>query len=193
VWSRLQQLAGDLAQRQGKLIALQITPEKLDAIPQQIHQPFTDITIQLIQNAVIHGIESPDTRKRSNKPEHGAISVKIKSPHPDVYQLVVRDDGNGIDLEKIRNAAANLGLASQRELFEYSQQELAELIFQPFLSTQKEPTTDAGRGIGMDLVRTIVKQHLGNIQIDTESGQYTQFKVQLTPDSRLHDSMVKML
>ena len=130
----------------------------------------------LLRNAIAHGIELPAMREQAGKPAVGCIKIILAQQGNDVI-MQVSDDGQGLDLERIREKALAAGLLKAD--FSASDAELAALIFEPGLSTVDEITTIAGRGIGMDVVRATVLAQGGTLDVSTQSGIGLTFKLVL--------------
>jgi len=134
------------------------------------------IIIQLVKNAVTHGIESPEERDASGKNRKGKIIVSSNSDESG-FKITVLDDGKGLQLEALRRKAIDQGSYSEAELNTWSNQKLARLLFTKGLSTQEETTIDAGRGMGMDIVRHEVSKAGGKISLSFIPNQQTKFTI----------------
>ncbi len=130
----------------------------------------------MLRNAVAHGIESPAERKKAGKPESGSIHFSISNEGSNIL-IKIKDDGAGIDLEAIRNKAIDKGLIKTEDAV--TKEQLLEMIMQSGFSTAKSVSQIAGRGVGMDVVNTEIKQLGGIFNIDTEKDQGTTFTVSL--------------
>ena len=130
----------------------------------------------MLRNAVTHGIESREQRQATDKPETGEITLKLVQEANEII-LSLSDDGRGLDRERIRQRAEELGLL--RPAQEISDAALLDFIFQPGFSTATELTQVAGRGVGMDVVKTAVSALGGRVEIVTEPGQGTVFNLYL--------------
>ncbi|MEA1969964.1 MAG: chemotaxis protein CheA, partial [Thermodesulfobacteriota bacterium] len=126
----------------------------------------------LMRNCVDHGIESPDHRKKAGKSETGTISVKAFHQGGNVH-INIFDDGKGIDPEKIVSAAMEKGVITEAFADTMSDKEKIDLIFSPGFSTSDEVTAVSGRGVGMDVVKTNIKELRGHIDIDSIPGHGT--------------------
>ncbi|MFT5534184.1 MAG: chemosensory pili system protein ChpA (sensor histidine kinase/response regulator) [Burkholderiaceae bacterium] len=130
----------------------------------------------LLRNAIVHGIESREQRRAAGKNETGELRVEIRQDGNEVV-LQFADDGRGLDLQRIRSKAQATGLLSpERQL---ADAELTDLIFNPGFSTAAEVTELAGRGIGMDIIRSEAGSLGGRIAIDSRAGQGAQFTIHL--------------
>ncbi|MGK7936767.1 MAG: response regulator [Xenococcaceae cyanobacterium] len=144
-------------------------------IDRSILEALNDPLLHLFRNAFDHGIEDSDTRLQAGKSEEGLITISA-SYRGNQTIITLSDDGGGIDVEKIRAKAIQIGI-SEAELANTRQEDLLELIFEPGFSTAKELTDLSGRGVGMDVVRTNIEQVNGKIQVDTELGMGTTFTI----------------
>jgi chemosensory pili system protein ChpA (sensor histidine kinase/response regulator) len=129
----------------------------------------------LLRNSVVHGIESPADREAAGKPAEGRIEIRLAQELNDV-SVVFSDDGAGLDLARLRQRAAELGAVDIAVL---SDAEAAQLVFTPGLSTAAETSSLAGRGIGMDVVRSDVVALGGRVETQTEPGVGTRFRLML--------------
>ncbi len=142
-------------------------------VERTILEALGDPLMHLFRNAFDHGLETPENRLAQGKPETGLI--EIRAMHQGNRTLItIRDDGNGIPLDKVRAKALQMGL--DEELLEHaSEQELLSLIFEPGFSTSDRVTDLSGRGVGMDVVRDSLQQIKGDITVETKAGQGTTF------------------
>ncbi|MGF1513644.1 MAG: response regulator [Elainellaceae cyanobacterium] len=146
-------------------------------IDRNILEALNEPLLHLLRNAFDHGIEDPDTRQANGKPAQGTI--EISAIHRNNRTLIsIRDDGKGVNLEKIRARARQMGL-DDTLLAAASDDELISLIFEPGFSTSNNVTDLSGRGVGMDVVRDSIKQLQGEISVDTAANQGTTFTLSL--------------
>jgi len=169
---RFQRALRDLALQHGKEVELKVSG-KGTLIDRSILEALSDPLMHLVRNAFDHGIEKPDLRQSQGKPAQGTI--EIKAAHRGNQTIItISDDGNGINLDKIRARAEQMGLDAEL-LAAASEDELLSLIFEPGFSTAERVTDLSGRGVGMDVVRNNLKQIRGDIRVDTQPGQGTTF------------------
>lgn len=142
-------------------------------IERNILEALNDPLMHLLRNAFDHGIEDPQTRRSHGKPQQGTIEIKA-TLRGNQTLISISDDGTGIDLNKIRNKAQQLGL-NPTALTTASEQELLTLIFEPGFSTANQVTNLSGRGVGLDVVRTNLRKIRGDIKVDTQLGVGTTF------------------
>ncbi|QDD66130.1 chemotaxis protein CheA [Herbaspirillum seropedicae] len=171
---RMQHLVRQVAAETGKPLALDLSNCRLQidrAILERLMGPLE----HLLRNAAVHGIESAEQRLAEGKPAVGRLTVQATHEGNEAV-IRVSDDGRGLDLEAIRQKALELGAAG---LAEASQARLADLIFQPGLSTSPQVSALAGRGIGMDVVRSEVAALGGWMRVHSQPGQGVQFTLYL--------------
>ncbi|MBW4633719.1 MAG: hybrid sensor histidine kinase/response regulator [Iphinoe sp. HA4291-MV1] len=137
-----------------------------------------DPLLHLLRNAFDHGIESPSIRQKLGKPEKGQI--EISAYHQGKYLMIeVRDDGQGLDFEKIRAKVVERQLVSLEQASSLSAAQLTEFIFQPGFSTASQVNDLSGRGIGLDVVRTHLQVIQGSVEISSQFNRGTTFKLQV--------------
>jgi Amt family ammonium transporter len=170
----LKEMARRLAVRYGKLADLEIAGfEERDFKPDK-QKALKDILIQLVRNSIYHGIETPEQRIRAGKPETGAITLKAETTE-DALRIVFRDDGAGIDGEKIKTRAVKAGLLSRERADAMTGGESALLIFHSGFSTAGNPDEVAGKGVGLSLVKTRVQELRGRLSLKSRVGSYSEF------------------
>ncbi|MGH8175034.1 MAG: ATP-binding protein [Steroidobacter sp.] len=177
----LEDLATRVATSQAKQVQLRCNG--LDVVPEAYRRAVKDITIQLVRNAVVHGIEEPTERAKANKAETGLLAVEF-STRNDGYELIVQDDGRGLQLERIKEVAVERGLISPAQAAMLDPRQTMALIFRPGFSTADRVTTDAGRGAGMDLVRILVAELGGRVGLASAGGKFSKFKIWLPATQR---------
>ncbi len=173
----LTKLAAKVSESQAKRVELKF--HGLERVPEAYKRAVKDITIQLVRNAVVHGIEMPQDRLASQKPEAGTLNVDFVDRGSEGYELVVRDDGRGLQLDRIKEVAVDRGLISLAQASLLDARQAMALIFRPGFSTAEDVTTDAGRGAGMDLVRVLVAEMGGRVGLASAGGRFAKFKIWL--------------
>ena len=137
-----------------------------------------DPLLHLLRNAFDHGIESPEIRRAKGKPEQGQI--EIRAYHRGSQTIIeVRDDGQGLNLERIRTRALELGLLNAEQLATITNNHLFELIFEPGFSTKSQVSELSGRGVGLDVVRSQMRTLKGTITVSSFPGEGTTFTLRL--------------
>jgi two-component system chemotaxis sensor kinase CheA len=173
----LADLAARVASSQAKQVALKCNG--LDNVPESYRRAVKDITIQLVRNAVVHGIEEPSERAKAHKAEVGTLAVEFGARDSEGYELIVQDDGRGLQLERIKEVAVERGLITPGQAAMLDPRQTMALIFRPGFSTADRVTTDAGRGAGMDLVRILVAELGGRVGLASAGGKFSKFKIWL--------------
>jgi chemosensory pili system protein ChpA (sensor histidine kinase/response regulator) len=172
---RLQRVVRQTAQESGKQADI-----VFEGIEQEMDRNVLERMVapleHLLRNSVVHGIETPAARKKAGKPEQGTIKVSL---HREGTQLAIEvsDDGQGLNYEAIRKTAVERGLMAQGARLR--DQEVAMFIFEAGFSTAREVTQTAGRGVGMDVVASEVKQLGGTLELSSEPGKGARFLIRL--------------
>ncbi|MBV9388831.1 MAG: hybrid sensor histidine kinase/response regulator [Chroococcidiopsidaceae cyanobacterium CP_BM_ER_R8_30] len=162
----------DLSLEYGKKVELTIHGGDI-SLDRTILDALNEPLLQLLRNAFAHGIEDAATRQACGKPEQGMIEISA-SVRGNQVLICVKDDGGGIALDKIRRQAHQLGLDA-KAIAAASDEELLTLIFEPGFSTAEQVTNLSGRGVGLDVVRTNLRQIRGDIKVETQQGVGTTF------------------
>ena len=161
-----------VALKTGKDVRVESDSFELLAVPQHLRRRIKDALVQLARNAVVHGIEDPDIRRELGKSETGTVSISA-SKNEDGLSIRFRDDGHGIDFDKLQEkAAAASGDAGQKD-----RAALVEMIFSPGFSTAGTVGLEAGRGVGLYLVRRIMAEIGGRISVKTRPGSFCEFEL----------------
>lgn len=170
LFTRFPRMARDISIELGKKINL-IMKESDIQLDKNIFERIADPLIHIVRNSLDHGIETPEERKAAGKPEEGII--KLEAHLEDTSLLIeVIDDGRGLDLDKIKTKAVKNGLVSSQTALEMTDEEAINLIFHPGLSTKEKITSISGRGVGMDVVKNSIEEHLnGTITIQSKKNE----------------------
>jgi signal transduction histidine kinase len=151
----------------------------LAEIPPQYAPVVKEICIQMVRNAIAHGIERPGQRSQLGKPEEGSLQIIFEAHDSGGYELTVEDDGHGLNYEEVVERALRLDLLSPQQALTLDWDSIYRLIFEPGFSTADEVSEYAGRGVGLDAVSTRVSEVGGSIDVATAPGEYTRFSVRL--------------
>jgi chemosensory pili system protein ChpA (sensor histidine kinase/response regulator) len=180
LYSRLSRAVRDAAKSAGKQVDLDLSGSETE-LDNNIIQQISDPLVHLVRNSVAHGIERPEDRLTSNKPELGKVSLRAYHRGNHIY-IEVEDDGRGIDYERVKQSAIERGLVSPETADRLTERDLREMLFHPGFTTAPVKTELAGRGVGLDVVRANLNALNGEIDIQSTSGQGTKFtlKVPLT-------------
>jgi two-component system, chemotaxis family, sensor kinase CheA len=177
LFRRFPRVVRDVAKLCGKDVALEVTGEHTDldkSILDALAEPLTHI----VRNAVDHGIEPADDRLAAGKPARGTISLNAYHQGTQVV-LEIKDDGRGIDLDLVREQAVRSGLVKDEDARRLLEQDILNLIFEPGFSTASEVTEISGRGVGMDVVRTVLDRLKGTVHISTSRGTGTTIQLRM--------------
>ncbi|WP_031518039.1 chemotaxis protein CheA [Desulfofalx alkaliphila] len=177
IFNRFPRMVRDTAQKLGKEIDF-IVEGKETELDRNVIEMIGDPLIHLIRNAIDHGIETPEERIRKGKPRAGRLELKA-SYHESHIVITIEDDGKGIDVNKIRQRAVDLGLYDREGAARLSDREVLDLIFRPGFSTASSVSDLSGRGVGMDVVRTAIEQINGMVDLDTKLGEGSKFTISL--------------
>lgn len=173
-----QRLAQKLADDQGKQVSLAAHGFETLALVGEAAATLRDALVQLVRNAVVHGIEVPQERTRAGKAAAGTVRLHAKAA-ADGYEIICHDDGRGLDAERLRAAALKSGRWSAEELSGWDEHRLRGLVFESGLSTAEAVTTAAGRGVGMDVVKRKVEALGGHLAFATQPGHYCAWRITL--------------
>jgi two-component system, chemotaxis family, sensor kinase CheA len=175
LFRRLPRIVRDVAKLRKKEIAIEIAGQDTD-LDKSVLDAFSEPMAHLVRNAADHGIEPPEERLSRGKPARGVIRLDAYHQGNQVV-IEVSDDGRGIDREKVVRKAIEAGIVSREEVNEMSQEEILNLIFHSGLTTAEEVTEISGRGVGMDVVKTVIDRLKGKILVKSEPGRGTTFQL----------------
>jgi two-component system chemotaxis sensor kinase CheA len=177
LFRRFPRIVRDVARQCGREVDLELSGQETDldkGILDAIAEPLT----HLVRNAVSHGIEAPEQRRSQGKPPRGKI--RLNAYHQGNQVVVeIADDGRGIDAQKIRSRAIELGMLTSEEAARLNEAETLDLIFRPGFSTAEVVTEVSGRGVGMDVVHSVLQRLKATIHVETHVGQGTTFRLKL--------------
>lgn len=177
LFRRFPRMVRDVAKQCGRQVELAVSGQDTDldkSILDAIAEPLT----HLVRNAVGHGIETPAERQRQGKPAQGTIRLDAYH-HGNQVIVEVSDDGAGIDLLKVKAKAVEQQIATSEEVARMSESEIMNLVFRPGFSTADEVTEIAGRGVGLDVVQSVLQRLKGTVSVETRPGQGTTFRLKL--------------
>ena len=178
----------DGARAAGKSVVLEVRGETVE-MDTTIVELMADPLIHLVRNAIAHGIEPEEARRRQGKPPQGTIHLGAAHKGGSIY-IEVADDGRGIDVEAVGEAARRGGFISAEALARLGERDILDLIFLPGLTTATSVTATAGRGVGMDVVRANVGRLGGEIEVQTEAGRGTRFRIRLPLTVAISDALM---
>ncbi len=174
---RLPRAIREISMKLNKQVKLQVEGREVlvdKMILEHLYNPMT----HLVNNAITHGIESPEVRRKKGKPLEGKITIRAFLQGNQTL-IMVSDDGAGIDAEQVKRKAVEKGLMSQLDVNLLTEQEVYELLFHAGFSTKDQADDFAGRGVGLDVVRTSLLDIRGSVTIDSVLGQGTTFNIRL--------------
>lgn len=177
VFNKFPRIVRDMEKATGKRIDLTIEGESTE-VDKTLIEAIGDPLTHIIRNAVDHGIESPQVRAQKGKPAHGTIALKAYHEGGQVI-VEVSDDGAGINANKVLEKAIQNSLITRADAPNMKEPEILSLIFEPGFSTAAQVTNISGRGVGMDVVKTNIEKVRGVIDIETEEGAGTIFRLQI--------------
>ena len=177
IFNLFPRMVRDLARQQRKEIELVISGGETRA-DKRILEEMKDPLMHILRNAIDHGIETPEERRKSGKPAIAKIELRGYQTATHIV-LEVCDDGWGLDIEKIKQTALKRGICQPEELLGMTPQQIHSLIFAPGFTTRTVVTEVSGRGVGMDVVRTNVERLKGIIQVESSPRKGSVFRIQL--------------
>jgi two-component system chemotaxis sensor kinase CheA len=177
LFRRFPRMVRDVSRQCGRDVELVLNGQETDldkGILDAIAEPLT----HLVRNAVSHGIEPADERRKAGKAAHGTIRLNAYH-HGNQVVVEISDDGRGIDAQRIRAKAIELGLTTTQEAARLTEAETLDFIFRPGFSTAEQVTEVSGRGVGMDVVQSVLHRLKASISVETRPGQGTTFRLKL--------------
>ena len=177
VFSRFNKLARDVARSLSKEVELEIIGADTE-LDRNLVEALADPLVHLVRNAIDHGVETPELREVTGKPRSGNVRLSAQQ-EGDFVSIEVNDDGAGIDPERLRVKAREKGLIEAEAAARLSSEECLQLIFLPGFSTKQAVTDISGRGVGMDVVQSRIRELSGQIQIQSELGRGSRFLIRV--------------
>jgi len=175
LFRRFPRIVRDVAKQRNKDIGLEIAGQNTD-LDKGILDALSEPLAHVVRNAADHGIETAAEREAAGKPGHGTI--RLNAYHEgDRVVIEVSDDGRGLNRDKIVRRAVEQGIISAEDTLRLNEVEALQLIFAPGLSTADAVTEISGRGVGMDVVKTALEDLKGSVEIDSEPGKGTTFRL----------------
>ncbi len=177
VFSRFPKLARDVARALDKEVELELHGAETE-LDRNLVEALADPLIHLVRNAIDHGIEMPALREATGKPRAGTVRL-IAQQQGDYVGIEVQDDGAGIDPERLRTKAIEKGLIDAEAAARLGSEECLNLIFLAGFSTRTEVSDISGRGVGMDVVQSRIRELAGQIQVHSELGRGSRFSLRV--------------
>jgi len=175
--NKLPRIVRDVAREEDKQVDLEMVGEDVE-LDRSILDEIGDPLVHLVRNAVDHGIETPEVREAAGKPAEGSVELRATRER-DRVTITVEDDGAGIEVDALRDAAVEEGIHTRSEVDSMDDDDVLELIFHSGFSTAAEVTDVSGRGVGMDVVAETVDRLDGTVSVDTEPGEGTTITMEL--------------
>ncbi len=176
-WQKLPRVVRDLSNELSKKIELVMQGADTE-LDRQVLEVIKDPLTHMVRNSADHGIESPSERKAAGKPEKGTIRLNAYHEGGSIT-IEIADDGKGLNLAAIRRKAVERGIVSEAEVERLSDAQVAKFIFHPGFSTAAAVTSVSGRGVGMDVVKTNIELIGGTVDIKSEQGRGTTFRIKI--------------
>ncbi len=177
LFARFPRAVHDIAREQKKQVDLNISGGAIE-LDKQVLDRISDPLLHLVRNAVDHGIESPEERVRNGKPARASVELIARTLGTAV-EIIVRDDGHGVDAEKVRAQLVSSGIMSKKKAAVLRRDQVLEHIFDSGLSTRDKVSELSGRGVGLAVVKDTVEQLGGTAVVLSEMGRWTQFKLRV--------------
>jgi two-component system chemotaxis sensor kinase CheA len=177
VFSRFPKVARDVARTLHKEVDLELVGAETE-LDRNLVEALADPLVHLVRNAIDHGIELPDLRENAGKPRQGHVRLSAQQ-EGDFVTIEIRDDGAGIDPERLRAKALEKGLIDPEAAARLSHDECLQLVFLAGFSTKAEVTDISGRGVGMDVVQSRIRELSGQIQIHSVLGRGSRFVIRV--------------
>ena len=177
VFSKFPRMIRDLNKKLDKKMELYMSGEETE-LDRTVIDEIGDPIMHLLRNSADHGLESPEVRKERGKNEVGSIYLDAYQEGNNVV-IEVRDDGNGIDVERVKKKAVEKGTITEEQAAVMSDKEAVELLFRPSFSTAEKVTDVSGRGVGLDVVKSKIEALGGDVEVKTEYGKGSTFSIRL--------------
>ncbi len=187
LFRKMIRLVHDLSRKSGKKVKLEMKGEETE-VDKTLVELISDPLVHIIRNAVDHGIESLEERRKLGKEGTGTILLEAKHEGGEVW-ITVTDDGKGLDRDKILKKAVEKGLIPKGEAT-LTDKEVYQLIFEPGFSTAEKVTDISGRGVGMDVVKRNIEQIKGRVDIQSIAGQGTTISIRIPLTLAIIDGML---
>lgn len=174
-FNRFPRMVRDIGLQLGKKVRLELHGEQTE-LDKTVMEKISDPMVHLVRNAMDHGIETPDIRAAQGKAETGTITLNAFHQGGNIVIEMI-DDGSGINTDKLLAKARNNGMVGENE--QLSQEQKLDLLFAPGVSTVEEVSDLSGRGVGMDVVRRNIQELNGSVEVETELGKGSTFRIRL--------------
>ncbi|MBL4769865.1 MAG: chemotaxis protein CheA [Planctomycetes bacterium] len=188
-FQRMARLVRDVAKKSGKQVHLVVNGEDTE-LDRNVVDAIGDPLVHLIRNAIDHGMETPEERAKTNKPEKTTLELNAYHQGGSIV-IEVKDDGRGMNKDRILAKAIENGLVPEgRSAEDFPDEEVFRMIFQPGFSTAEKVTDISGRGVGMDVVRRSIEAMRGKVEVSSEFGSGSSLRMRLPLTLAIIDGMV---
>lgn len=185
-FQKMERLARDLSRDFGKKVVFHTSGEDTE-VDRTVVEEIADPLVHMVRNSLDHGLEPPDARLAAGKPEQGSLSLKAYNQGSSIIIELI-DDGRGIDADRIHRKALENGIVKAGDSL--TRDEILQLIFAPGFSTAEKVTAVSGRGVGMDVVKRNIDKLRGKVEVITELGKGTTFRIRLPLTTAIIDGLV---
>ncbi|WP_346047219.1 chemotaxis protein CheA, partial [Paraclostridium tenue] len=185
-FTKMQRVVRDMSRKTGKSVDLKLIGEQTE-VDKNILENISDPLMHMVRNSMDHGIETPEERKLTSKPEKATVTLEAKNTGGDVV-IIIKDDGRGLDKESIVKKAIEKGITN-KNIEDISDKEAYNFILAPGFSTKEAVSEYSGRGVGMDVVYTNIRKLRGSISIDSEKGKGTMIILRIPLTLAIVDGM----
>ena len=179
----LEEMVRRISAQYGKKVAMDFSAFEASVLPDHKASILRDILVQITRNAVVHGLEAPDVRRGVGKPETGTISLSLKDNDGRI-QIVIKDDGASFNFDAIRKIAESKRNVDTATASGWTNKDLVKFLFEPGFSTAESADANAGRGMGLDIIRQRIKRIGGDLRISYGAGKFTEFEI-LFPSGKI--------
>jgi two-component system chemotaxis sensor kinase CheA len=187
LFNKMKRLVRDVSLKMNKKVNLEISGQETE-MDKNVIDEVADPLVHILRNAIDHGIEPPEVRIQKGKPEYGSISLKARYEGNEIL-IIVKDDGAGINRDKILKKAEERGIISGNT-DKLTDKEVFQLIFEPGFSTAEQVTDISGRGVGMDVVRKNIEKLHGSVDIESKEGFGSTFTLRIPLTLAIMDAML---
>lgn len=161
----------------GKTLSLEIEIPESAEIDQYVCEELENCLGHIVRNCIDHGIESPEDRVKAGKAPEGLLKLTLSLEDKDTLNLNVRDDGRGINTQKLKEKLSSTGLMTENSMENLKEEQLLDLIFMDNLSTKDSTSELSGRGVGMAAVKESIEKLGGKISVTSTLGEGTEFQI----------------
>lgn len=187
-FQKMERLVRDLSRDFGKKVAFRTEGEDTE-VDRTVVEEIADPLVHMVRNSLDHGLEPSSQRLAAGKPEQGEMRLRAYNEGSHII-IELADDGRGIDPEKILRKAVEKGVVSAADAPGLSREDILQLIFAPGFSTAEKVTAVSGRGVGMDVVKRNIEKLRGKVEILTELGRGTTFRIHLPLTTAIIDGLI---